>query len=208
MVVSAPQGATGQLRLRWNHSDIINAQRSSLTVVWDGRPLRTVRLSREKTDITLRNVKGGYHQLELLAHLVDPEDPCLLTNPDGVWLRIDPISDIEWQGRKTSKKPLQSLRLWPSSWRKAGIGQVMLPFSSELTKDLTAAQAVMEALLFLRKQGFQVIPWSRQLRTIPIVRLEVLSNQRRAIDPEARAHAHLDGRTLTLSSTTAEGLLD
>ena len=156
VVVHAPKSDSGRLRLSWRSSDLVDKGRSSLTVLWNGRPLRTVRLRKGRLRLPLSGVPSGFHQLELRAHLVVPDDPCILKNPDGGWLRFDEGSSIEWVRPASSTKLLAGeFKTWPRQWTDDSNARVAVALDGLDFSDVVVAQAALELHVFLRKEGFR-----------------------------------------------------
>ena len=208
--VEARKSSRGRLHLLWRASALVDEQQSSLTVLWDDQPLQTVRVAERRLSLRLPFAQRGYHRLEIRTHLVMPQDPCLLENPDAGWLRIEAGSKVTWPKRvRPSQDPQNRLALWPAIWRGRDAGRIALAMEPESPPPLAAIQAILELLIFLRRNGLDVVAVQEKKPETPTVKLRIVSPTEYATTGgEAQAVATLTDHAITLTATSAERLLD
>lgn len=148
------------LHLSWTASELIDKSRSTLSVVVDGRPVRTAWLERlasrdapYESLIPLGALGAGVHVVNVASRLTIDDDPCLQRHEEGAWLSIDEASHLRFT-LTTRQLPRPSLGNLPQALRDAaGDGVVHLTPPGSL--DLDTARAVVETQNLLSQWGLE-----------------------------------------------------
>ncbi len=99
-----------EVALRWKLSEVVVAERSTLTVEVDGRSLRSIKLGAQpnrggQLRLDLGELSGGFHTLKLSARLNVDGDPCLERLSREAWLALQPDSVLRWTEVKPGGGP-------------------------------------------------------------------------------------------------------
>jgi len=145
--------------MHWRVSEVVDPTRSSLTVRWNGVPLRTIALDRSMvsgTPVPLRvelpPTAGGFGALSVTSHLVLADDERCPTDPDRAWLTIDEATEVAWTshgGPLPTTYPV-SLATWWDRWVDDAV-EVVVPASD------AAVVVGVEMDHVLRDRGLSVV---------------------------------------------------
>ncbi len=116
VAVDNPAGVSARLVV--TASDRLDFDASTLSVRVDGVPVRTLSVAQLVHNgtgvIAIPMQNPGFHRVELVSHLVVPDDPCLTHDPEAAWLVLQPQSTVE--GVRGSG-PMGSVADVVASWR-------------------------------------------------------------------------------------------
>lgn len=86
------------LTLSYARSELLRADESSLSVLVDGRPVRTVRVGGPtgRMQVALGALDAGFHRVDVRARLVVGDDRCVEDRLEEAWLRLDDDSSVSW----------------------------------------------------------------------------------------------------------------
>jgi len=163
-VLSVPDRAYGtrdyELVLHWSASTMLAAERSSLSVAIDGRPLTSRWLAgsiddsgRGRLRIDLGALRPGYHTIEIRARLAVGDDRCAFEHEDDAWLVIEASSELRWTEREVARAV--SVRDTPANWFRGPGEDNAVVIDPRLPISTDAATAYLLADQYLRTRGLR-----------------------------------------------------
>ncbi len=198
VVLDAPKDRTTEPKLiiAWAKSRLVDARRSTVSVVIDGRVLHSVWLADlaegGEYAVPLNGLVGGTHIVSIRSSMWVEDDPCLQRYRNDAWFTIKPTSRISWE-RSVSASSRVAVNSLPDSWLRLAEGTTGIFLDYQALLDKQGVGAYLDANQLLRHWGYQ--PEKNrtdrtvgQLRLITLDRLDTKSETAlRFIDsPETR----------------------
>ena len=220
---SALNPHTPKLHLAWVISDVVNKERSSLTIQIDRRPLRTFWISKISQPenmgvsvVDMGSLEAGVHVVTVISRLVVEDDPCLMKYQNDAWLHVLPETKIEWTKQAEKKARLSNVATIKQVWK----GKQEKPFiqiSPPLLLNKETALATILADHLLRKWNF--VPTLKKTKGgsrlllrllpppegLPVEKNKLFSLLANA-PAEARAVVSASGQTMTVLARTDKDL--
>jgi Bacterial cellulose synthase subunit len=144
------------LTLSWQKSQLINPKLSSVSVLIDGRPLRSMWLTPEdrgEHKIPLGGLVGGVHEIRVRTSMQIDEDPCLSARRDDAWFTITPQSNISWVRAATLPKRASVSEL-PALWPRSSDLRSAVAVDFQATLDADGMGAYLDLDHLLRRWSF------------------------------------------------------
>ncbi|MBL4689559.1 MAG: cellulose biosynthesis cyclic di-GMP-binding regulatory protein BcsB [Nannocystaceae bacterium] len=216
--------ARSRVSVRWQASELIDLEKSSMTVSIDGRPVRTAWMSDLDNDdgpnvsagdllANLGAVSPGPHLMTVSAQLVVDADPCLERYAEQAWVTLTTESEV----RHDAALPWISsgdLRELPEDWRRDDTGAVALGVPLSMTPDTVLA--VVEAAQTLQRWGLKPTLQPAKGGAGPAIIIRSVDQpdavapsllERLAVAPKpTRALVELSGLQVTILARTAADL--
>lgn len=218
--------AKSRASVRWQASELVDLDKSSMTVSIDGRPVRTAWMSElDRADgegrdddsgellANLGAIAPGPHLMTVSAQLVVDGDPCLERYAEQAWVTLTTESEVRHEAAQAWSSS-GDLRELPEDWRHDETGAVGLAVPQTMTPD--SVLAIMEAAQVLHRWGLQPTLQIAEGETGPAIIVRSLDQpdavapalvQRlRAAPKPTRALIDLSGLQVTILARTAADL--